>query len=273
MKANKFFLGLALIGAILTGCDSKVEPTPEDGAGKAYVSVRITMASTADTRATTDGGFAVGTEAEQKINGANSIFLFYDKDGKWVTSGQLQTQAPGADNTVSGGDHGTQVNDRSTDAYIVLSGPDVELKKSTQILTVVNYSNCESLKQLDLVEALEEITTTTSDPANAGFLMSTSVYVKDGKVVNTTAITGENIQPDAATAKTKAVDIYIERASAKAELNINTTDPNFGKLTVANDKGIIVDGELSDVTVAINKWNLNNVYETTYLVKHIDDAW
>ena len=43
MKANKFFLGLALVGAILTACNK--EPEQVTGpTGDAYVSVKISMA-------------------------------------------------------------------------------------------------------------------------------------------------------------------------------------------------------------------------------------
>ena len=274
MKANKFFLGLALIGAILTGCENNVPENNGDEA-KAYMSVRISMASTAGTRAV-DGGFAQGTADEQKIFQNKSIFLFYDATGNWVTSGQLMTQEElGTGNPVPGGDHEDQFNDYEKEAYIVLSGPDAELQESKQVLTVVNYNDCASLKYLSLTDALAKITTHTDDPANAGFLMSTSVYVKDGEIVNTTAIDPSlNIKQDAGEAKAHPVDIYIERASAKAELKSNSSsDPNFGKLTVAAGKGIVVDGVLSDVTVAINGWTLNNVHESTYLVKQLDDSW
>ncbi len=268
MKANKFFLGLALIGAILTGCENK-EPENNGDEAKAYMSVRISMASTAGTRAG-DGGFKEGSTAEQAINSTNSIFLFYDVDGKYVTSGQLATQDPATGNVVTGGDHSGDINDYSAAAYIVLSGPDEELKKSTQVLTVVNYSGCEGLKFLNLTEALKTVATTTTDPANAGFLMSTSVYVDGSKnIVNTTAIDGtENIQKTPELAKTKAVDIYIERASAKAQLSAPASPT-----VLTDDKKIVVDGVLSDVKVTITGWTLNNVHESTYLVKLLDNDW
>ena len=48
-----------------------------------------------------DGGFEAGETAEQLITPANSIFLFYDEDGKWVTSGQLSTTNVSTENKVS----------------------------------------------------------------------------------------------------------------------------------------------------------------------------
>lgn len=285
MKANKFFLGLALIGAILTGCENK-EPETNGDEAKAYMSVKISMASPSGSRAIADCGFAVGTKEEQQIFTDESIFLFYDAAGNWVTSGELKTQVDlGSENKVPDEDHGDLVNDSQKEAYIVLSGPDDELKKSTQVLTVVNYSNCEGLKFLNLTEALKVVATTANDPAyvndptTEGLLMSTAVYVDviEGvkTIVNTTKINGAtDICQTPAAAAAHPVEIYIERASAKAELLKNSeSDPDFGKLTVADNKGIVLDGVLTDVTVDIIGWTLNNVHESTYLVKELDEDW
>ena len=277
MKANKFFLGLALVGAILTACNK--EPEQVTGpTGDAYVSVQISMASTVGTRAT-DGGFHIGEANEQKIFADKSIFLFYDEDGKWVTSGQLITETPSTPSTEVAGDHGSHedgenINDLKGSAYIVLSGPDEELSKSTQVLTVVNYSNVESLKQLDLNQVLIKITNTTSDPANDGFLMTTSAYMDDATIVNTTAITKDNICETQAEALAAPVKIYIERASAKAEFTTNASDNTF-ELTesTGKDKDVVVDGEIKNVKVKITGWTLNNVNEETYLVKQLDATW
>ena len=76
MKANKFFLGLALVGAILTACNKEPE-TVTGPTGDAYVSVKISMASSAGTRATVGNPeFETALENEQTINPNKSIFLF-----------------------------------------------------------------------------------------------------------------------------------------------------------------------------------------------------
>ena len=270
MKANKFFLGLALIGAILTGCNNDQSVTGPTG--DAYVSVQISMASAAGTRAVTDGGFAEGTTNEQLITPANSIFLFYDAQGKWVTSGQLSTTNVSTPNNV--GDHVDMINDKSAAAYIVLSGPDDQLKKSTQVLTVVNYNNVNSLLQLDLEQAYAVITDSeANNPAGTegvGFLMSTSVYVDGSTIVKTTKIDENNIQKTQDLAKQNPVKIYIERASAKAELAAPATTTLGG--TQEGDKQIVVDGEISEVVINITGWTLNNVLESTYLVKHLNST-
>lgn len=273
MKVNKFFLGLALIGAILTGCDKGQEPETNGGEAKAYMSVRISMASSAGTRAS-EAGFEAGLPAEQTITVANSIFLFYDDKGNWVTSGQLAT----GDAVYEDGD--CDINTLSnTIAYIVLSGPDEELQKSAQVLTVVNYPNKDELKNLNLKDALAKTTTVELYSASS-FLMSTSVYydktlddandeLYPNGIVNTTAIdASKNIRKSANDAKDNPVVIHIERAAAKAQLSTASAD-----YLLTGDKQIVVDGILSDVTVAINGWTLNNVYKETYLVKKLQEAW
>ena len=277
MKANKFFLGLALIGAILTGCETGQGPETNGDEAKAYMSVRISMASTAGSRAS-DAGFEAGTTAEQTINVGNSIFLFYDEDGNWVTSGQLAT----GDAVYEDGDCDVATLS-NTGAYIVLSGPDVELQKSEQVLTVVNFNGVDKLKQLNLNEALLEVANSTDNKADGttcGFLMSTSVYydkalddannkLYPNGIVNTTAIdASKNICQTATAAKDNPVVIHIERASAKAQLSTAS-----GDYLLTGDKQVVVDGVLSDVTVAINGWTLNNVHETTYLVKRLQEGW
>lgn len=266
MKANKFFLGLALIGAILTGCETGQGPETNGDEAKAYMSVRISMASTAGTRAS-EAGFEAGTTAEQTINTGKSIFLFYDASGNWVTSGQLAT----GDAVYEDGD--CDINALSNaGAYIVLSSPDSELQKSAQVLTVVNFNDVNRLKNLTLTQALGEITKSAdnaADGSTCGFLMSTSVYAKDGAIVRTTAIdAAKHIRQSAADAKDNPVVIHIERASAKAQLSTAS-----GDYLLNGDKQIVVDGLLSDVTVAINGWTLNNVHESTYLVKKLQDVW
>ena len=71
MKANKFFLGLALIGAILTGCEKDPVQTG-DYDSKSYMSVSIAQAS--GTRAGTDGGFLQGTSDENQITSIDFYF-------------------------------------------------------------------------------------------------------------------------------------------------------------------------------------------------------
>ncbi len=275
MKIKRLLIGLLACSAMVACTNEDVIENNGQGnaqdANTAYVSVKLVMASEGGSRATTDGGYVTGTEAEQKIDGEKSIFLFYDAQGKWVTSGTVTTSTPNKEN--NGTDHEDEVNDLSDAAYIVLSGPDQELKKSTQILTVVNYHDVNSLKLLDLSEALAIVTDSDKNPANAGFLMSTSVYYNNG-IVTTTAIDAEkNICDTQAKAKANPVKIYIERASAKVETKFNATYEVLGNGESTEKEDLVVNGVKQEAQIKINGWKLNAINETTNLVKKIDAAW
>ena len=298
----------------MVACTNTDEPevnTGNENGGKAeaYMSVKLVMTETGGSRAT-DGGYnpgedgeAEGTISEQKIDGTKSIFLFYDELGNWVTSGQLISAdafADGATGTHTG--HTSDINDIKDDAYVVLSSPTDAIKKIKQVLTVVNYSKCGSLLQKTKTQALATIAAAGEDPANAGFLMSTSVYLDAaGNLVNTTAVLGDdfenadgtvtkaNIQDTQEKAKANPVKIYIERASAKVQLTHGDSKTVIKEATefevVGSENGsndeaggqegndIVIDGIQYPAYISIDGWTINNVNTTTNLVKQLDDAW
>ena len=273
----------------LVGCTNNDEPmnNGNENNGKkdnAYMAINIKVASDAGSRAVEDGGYVAGDANENTITAANSIFLFYDAAGKWVTSGVVTGATPNEEHE-STGDHkedDNNVNDVHGDAYVVLQATQEQLQKIAQVLTVINYSGCDALKRLDKDEALAKVTSTATDPANgaavtngktAGFLMTTSTYYKDG-IVNTTQVTDDNIKESPELANEAPVDIYIERAAAKVEVAANEdayrVTPEEGN---ADDKNIVVDGVLTPVYITIDGWTLNGVVENTYLSKQLIGEW
>ena len=285
MKIKRLLIGMLACSAMVACTNDDVLDNPVDnpvnGAdGKAYVSVKLVMTETNTGRATTDLGFDVGTKAEQTISTAadKSIFLFYDKDDKWVTSGQIVNGEVSTPNT-DYSDHEGSINDLSGQVYVVLNGPDQSLKKVTQVLTVVNYNGADKLKNLNKDQALDIITDTKANPANSGFLMSTSVYYNDG-AVRVTAINPETqICQTQEDAKLNPVKIYIERASAKFQIDWKdsysvvadgeSTDNEKNEGTAETEDDVVVDGKLQAATIKILGYTLNNYNESTNLVKDI----
>ena len=295
----------ALVGCTNEDVIDNPNENPVNGeTNKAYVSVKMVMTESTGSRATEDGGYDKGDVSEQKINSANSIFLFYDEDGNWVTSGQLISAESFSEENQGNHGHNTEynINDIYDDAYVVLSSPNDDIKKIKQVLTVVNYSNCSSLKQLKKDQALEVIANENgNDPYNEGFLMSTSVYMNGEDLVNTTAILGEdvenadgttkkaNIQATQKDAKGNPVKIYIERASAKIQLTYGENMTLINKATEFEVKGsvdgngdeaggqegndIVIDGVQYPVVISIDGWTVNNINETSYLVKQTEESW
>ena len=313
MKIKSLLIGMLACSAMVA-CTNTDEPEINNGkenGGKAeaYMSVKLVMTETGGSRAT-DGGYnagedgtAVGTISEQKIDGTKSIFLFYDEKGNWVTSGQLisaNALSNGGASTHTG--HTSDINDIKDNAYVVLSSPTDAIKKIKQVLTVVNYSKCGSLLQKTKTQALATIAAAGEDPANAGFLMSTSVYLDaNNNLVNTTAVLGDdvnnedgsvikaNIQATQEGAKANPVKIYIERASAKVQLTHGQSKTVIKEATEFEVKGsengdsdeaggqegndIVIDGVQYPAYISIDGWTINNVNTTTNLVKQLDNTW
>ena len=263
----------------MLACSAMVACTNEDllennglvGAeGQAYVNVKLVTSTSNGSRSTSDGGYAAGNE--NLINGGNSIFLFYEEDGHWVTSGVISTETPSKDNVAD--DKDATTNDKEGTATIVLQGTETELARCAKVLTVINYSGCENLKQLTLDQALNVIATSTADDAQGtkkGFLMSTSVYKdSDGKIINYTEVNSDNICATADLARKNPVIIHVERAAAKVDVAVTTDET---KLQLNGDKGIVVDGVITPVQVTIDGWTLNGINENTNIVKKLEDAW
>ena len=290
MKIKSLLIGMLACTA-LVGCTNNEEPVNNgnENNGKkdnAYMAINIKVASDAGSRAVEDGGYVAGDANENTITAANSIFLFYDENGKWVTSGVVTDAIPNQEHK-SESDHNGQVNDVHGSAYVVLQATQEELQNIAQVLTVINYSGYDALKRLDKDEALAKVTSTATDPANgaavtneknAGFLMTTSTYYKDG-IVNTTAVTDDNIKDSPEVANDYPVDIYIERAAAKVEVATSedpyrvTPEAPEGEVADPNDKNIVVDGVLTPVYITIDGWTLNGVVENTYLSKQLIGEW
>ena len=306
MKIKSLLLGMLTCFAVVacTNEDLGENQNSQESTGKAdaYMAVKLMIADNNSSRATSDGGYNEGVDNEQWIKGGNSIFLFYDNEGKWVTSGELMDETNFAD-----GDKGSHhaegdINDLKGNAYVVLSSTTEGLKnKIAQVLTVVNYSDPASLKRLTKDEALREIASAESEKLTNGkqptygFLMSTSVYSNDeGEIINTTAINPEShIKATQQAAKDSPVEIYIERAAAKVQLAytlgtqtttivkggteipvIGDEDQSKGDEVGGQDgNDITIDGKQYPAYISIEGWTVNNVNDETRLVKKANGSW
>ena len=294
MKIKSLLIGMLACSAMVA-CTNE-DPidngseNPANGKNDAYVSVTFAMPETGGSRATSDGGYDVGNTTEQTIVVDKSIFLFYDANDNYVTFGNLVGQVTtNEDAQGNHSEHSTlntlDVNAKKGEAFIALSASDNEINKITQVLTVVNYSKVggiADLKNKPLSYALSMTTNETSDPSNAGFLMTTSVYFdQEGELVQTTAITEDNIAETQTAALADPVKIYIERASAKVGLTATETDKIFEvdpeDKEDSNDENkeadILFNGTLTPVSVKILGYVVNNTNTSTNLVKQVGSNW
>ena len=269
----------------LVGCTSEDSPEVnngnETGDAKAYMKVQLIMNDVSGSRAT-DGGYADGETKEQTINSDNSIFLFYDAAGNYITFGKV------VGGTATEDGHTNNI-DIHYPAYIALSGPDQSIKQIEQVLTVVNYGakECEALQNINLKDALIKTSDANIAGTDATFLMTTAVYLEttakagndvDGdKISNTTKISDGDFYEDQKTATTAGnpVVIHIERAAAKVQVIANAEPYDVkddADETLDKDAGDIhVDGVLNKIKIDVTGWKLNNINPTTKIMKDIND--
>lgn len=278
MKTRDFLWGLLACAAFSACSSDEVVKNDNLEKSKSYMRVSFNIADDAasrNARGVTDGGFAEGTETN--IITGNTIFLFYTASGDYVTSGTLvDTPTLEGNETVMGGDHSDNVNSKyDTDAVVVLDCTEVLKNNITQMLTVANIRETASLQNKVLADALDEIALVSYNSPSGiiidgetGFLMSTSVFVEGDEIKNVTPIDPEDNfaeSEEEAKSNEKAVEVYLERASAKVE--VAKADDFTSSVTEK------VDGTEEVLEITIAGWTLNGTVKDTYIVKQMEDDW
>lgn len=298
---KKLFLLLMMGGAFLTGCSNQSDLVTGEGQGNdefetTFLSVSI--APTAVTRAASD--YADGSNAENKIQFVR--FFFFDDAGNAVT---VATANIGEDNKrisyidweeikQEDGNRDETVKDTIAARVLTINTEDgVDLP--TQVLAVINPSVAlkeamgDTPKKDKLLKDLRD-DYLTKQTEEGTFVMSNSVYVEEGKEINTTSISSANYRRDADEAKKHPVVIYVERVVARVDLSIDASlvektisDENGeykiyktnGKATVTGEveNGYLVNGNAQNIYVRILGWNVTGVPKKSYLVKQINPAW
>lgn len=270
MKANKFFLGLALIGAILTGCEKDPVQTG-DYDSKSYMSVSIAQAG--GTRAGTDGGFLEGTVDENKITSID--FYFYKADGTAFTFGNAQNGAGAAfaSNVYTYEIQSGDITDKTGNIDEVVNAVLVIQHNKGNIpaymIAVVNGNAEYSGQSLTDVK-----TTLITNPINSpkGHIMTNSVYkAVDNTVVMETPISIDNLAINATNAKSHPVKIYVERTAARVEFKEKTPSAEHiypTGTTVEDSKGTSYD-----IYAKIVGWDIVTYANEATLAKQIELGW
>ncbi len=268
-------IAVGVFALAFAACSSNEPKNPngEEQDGNQFMSISLGMASTGS-RAATDGGYVYGSEAESSVKLANSIFLFYDATGNYLTSGEIM------DNTGTGFLDLTETStpgqsvEKKSNATIVLGPTKV---KPTQVLAVLNYDDVASLKNKTLAEVLTTVESIaiSSSPNKGDLILTNSAYSDDAKVVTATPITAANICESETAALANPVDIYVERTVAKLSMVPASTVTVEGGKYVFNitSEDVYVDNTKVQARVVVDGWHENAVNESGYLVKNVDNAW
>lgn len=295
MKIPKLF-PFACVALMMTACASDKDEMgggTKPGSDPQYLAVNIVnVGATPATRATDD--YENGTTGESTITKVR--FYFFNGDGS-----PYLIKNPGITGVEGGGDknwlEASPADDSST------SGTPSQIEKITQtvlvingvqsaapaaIVAVVNPGTVDAAKiQSGETMRLSELRYSTvgsqfykKDPttgAVSDFVMSNSVYVNAGEDVCASLVAG-HVTTSEETARTKPVDLYVERVVAKVTADVDKTAFKLGNGTDWDAKkyGTITPVGKSgdyDVYAVIDGWGLANENGKAEVEKQVNKTW
>jgi hypothetical protein len=273
MKTGKL-ISIALL-SLAVAC-SKENVTSNQGGSDAnqYMAVDIAMSVGSSTKAPAD--YRDGSEAESTVNVNNSIFLFYDAYGNYLTSGVISATDGSVDEN---GNLKLTVNNQSgfvekeSKAVIVL-GP-TRLRPAL-VLAVLNYDNCNALKTLSLADVHKKVDNKAISTEAGKFTMTNSIYVDGNNVVNATPIAASSVKETKEEALKSPVQIYVEREVAKVNMKAKeglkkTAD---GKICFETPNAeYVLNGVKVSARIVVDGWAANAFNTTSYLVKEVPTSW
>lgn len=273
MKTGKL-ISIALL-SLAMAC-SKENVTSNQGGSDAnqYMAVDIAMSVGSSTKAPSD--YRDGSEAESTVNVKNSIFLFYDAYGNFLTSGVISATEGSVDEN---GNLKLTTNNQSgyvekeSKAVIVL-GP-TRLRPAL-VLAVLNYDNCDALRNLSLADAHTQVDNRVISTEAGKFTMTNSVYVDGKNIVNATPIAASSVKETKEEALKTPVQIYVEREVAKVNMKAKEglKQTAEGKICFETPNAeSVLDGVKVSARIVVDGWAANAFNTTSYLVKDVPTSW
>lgn len=273
MKTSKL-ISIALL-SIAVAC-SKENVTSDQGGSDAnqYMAVNIAMPVGASTKAPADN-YRDGTEAESTVNVNNSIFLFYDAYGNYLTAGTISATDGSVD---ANGNLQLTTNpsnyvEKDSKAVIVLGPTKI---RPALVLAVLNYDKCNTLKNLSLADVHAHVDNNAISTDAGKFTMTNSVYVDGKNVVKATPIAASSVKETKEEALKSPVQIYVERevvkVNMKAKDGLNKTADGKVYFETA-DAEYVLDGVKVAARIVVDGWAANAFNTTSYLVKNVPDSW
>ncbi len=297
MKINKFLLGAFALSVGFASCSNE-EPIKGDNGGttdgEKYVSVRIQSVGDNGSRVAGEG-FEEGIGNESSITATNIRFYFFTKDGrpfvmsKTGVNGEVSNTNMVAPTEITT-NNTTDGQPASMNGVLVLgtAAEGYEGNNPAYVICVANPTSSISFdsfanKNMESLLSIEA-NAPTNLQASSSFVMTSSTYIEDGKLIYFTDLTGK-IFDTADKAKETPADIYIERLASKVRatgLNESTVkeyndakeleDATFAIHTLSADNNVelTVDKNLS---VELTGWRLRNTATNNYAIKNLLTSW
>lgn len=295
MKIPKLF-PFACVALMMTACASdkdEIGGGTKPGSDPQYLAVNIVnVGATPTTRGTDD--YENGTTDESTIkkvrfyffNGDGSPYLIKNPGVTGVEGGENKNwleASPADDSSTSGTP--SQI-EKITQTVLVING--VQSAAPAAIVAVVNPGTVDAAKIQDgETMRLSELRYSTvgsqfykkdaTTGAVSDFVMSNSVYVNAGEDVCASLVAG-HVTTSEETARTKPVDLYVERVVAKVTADVdktafklgNGTDWDANKYGTKNPVGKSGD---YDVYAVIDGWGLANENGKAEVEKQVKNTW
>lgn len=273
MKTGKL-ISIALLSLAVACSKENVSSNQGGSDANQYMAVDIAMSVGASTKAPA-ADYRDGSEAESTVNVKNSIFLFYDAYGNFLTSGVISAIDGSVDEN---GNLKLTTNlsgfvEKESKAVIVL-GP-TRLRPAL-VLAVLNYDKCDALKNLSLADAHAQVDNNEISTEAGKFTMTNSVYVDGKNVVNATPISASSVKETKEEALKSPVQIYVEREVAKVNMKakegLNKTAEGKIYFETPNAE-YVLDGVKVSARIVVDGWAANAFNTTSYLVKDVPTSW
>lgn len=291
MKIPKLF-PFACVALMMTACASdkdEIGGGTKPGSDPQYLAVNIVNVGATPTTRTTD--YENGTAEESTItkvrfyffNGDGSPYLIKNPGVAGVEGGGEKNwlEASPADDTTSSKPSQTE---KITQTVLVING--IQSAAPAAIVAVVNPETVDAatLKNGGTMRLSElrysavgsqfykKDATGVSD-----FVMSNSVYVNAGEDVCASLVAG-HVTTSAETAKTKPVDLYVERVVAKVTADVDNSAFELGdgtkwETTKYGTKTAVGKSGDYDVYAVIEGWGLADENSKAEVEKQIDKTW
>ena len=272
MKTSKL-ISIALLSLAMACSKENVSSNQGGSDANQYMAVDITMSVGSSTKAPSD--YRDGSEAESTVNVKNSIFLFYDAYGNFLTSGVIYATGDYVDengNLILKTANSPFV-EKESHAVIVL-GP-TRLRPAL-VLAVLNYDKCDALKNLSLAEANTQVDNNEILTEAGKFTMTNSVFVDGKNIVNATPISASSVKETKEEALKSPVQIYVEREVAKVNMKAKDGLKQTPEGKICFDtpsEESVLDGVKVSARIVVDGWAANAFNTTSYLVKDVPASW
>lgn len=263
MKARGLFLSALFMGAVFASCTSEselndIQVEKKNGQAESYMAIDIVASGETNSRGV-DNGFESGSADEQAVN--DLVLVFFKADGSFYNAQKKDFSFTATDGT-------NPAVESKSDVVVVFTGTEVKPASFVALLNTGKAATSFEGKSLAQVQAeITDYATTAND--NKFFVMSNSVYSKNGAIQVAAPITDDMICSSEEAAKANPAIAYVERVAAKLQATASAN-------VTVEGKEVTLNGSKITLIPTITGMKFVDTNPASYLLKDItgvDASW